>query len=255
MESAAPSVKRAAFKCPHCKAYARQVWFTALANAIPKNGLPTILNSKDVDPSLAKALNTITPVWAEPGTMFLSPQPTLANALLPNSYFSRCDHCGKVALWFGERLAFPVSSTAPPPHKDMPLAVKADYLEAAAIGAASPRGSAALLRLAIQKLCIETLGQQDINAAAAALVARGLDQDLIKALDVLRVVGNNAVHPGEMILDDDRQTVSKLFELANLCVDGLISRPQRIAALFDSLPDGARGAIEARNSRNKPSQR
>ena len=57
----------------------------------------------------------------------------------------------------------------------MPNAVSADYEEARAVYQDSPRSSAALLRLAIQKLCME-LGQpgKNLNADIGELVNQGL---------------------------------------------------------------------------------
>lgn len=53
---------------------------------------------------------------------------------------------------------YPINATVAMPSQDMPDDVAADYLEARTIFEASPRSSAALLRLAIQKLC-KHLGQ------------------------------------------------------------------------------------------------
>jgi hypothetical protein len=248
-----PSIKRSAFDCPHCNAYARQTWFSALGNPLAASALPTLIDAEIVDQSLVKLMKALGAGWGEAGSMAILGQAMPATATLPNAHYSRCDHCEKVGIWFGEKLVYPANSMAAPPHADMPLTVKSDYIEAAAIVGASPRGAAALLRLAIQKLCLAAVGEENINNAAAGLVAKGLDADLIRALDVLRVVGNNAVHPGEMKLDDDRETALKLFGLANLCVDSLISQPKRIAELFDQLPQRARSAIEDRNGRARRS--
>ena len=51
----------------------------------------------------------------------------------------------------------------------------------------------------LQKLC-KVLGQSgnNINEDIKALVESGLDPRVQKALDAVRVVGNNAVHPGQM---------------------------------------------------------
>ncbi len=63
------------------------------------------------------------------------------------------------------------------------------------------------------------------------------------------VTGNNAVHPGEMLVDEKPEIVSTLFGLTNLIVDNCIAEPKRIAALYSSLPEGALSGIEKLSSR------
>src|SRR5947209_8334688 len=88
---------------------------------------------------------------------------------------SRCEHCSKNCIWWLESLIFPERGQAPSPNPDMPEDVKADYEEAAAIYTRSPRGAAALLRLAIQKVLPHLGGTgENINEDIAALVKKGL---------------------------------------------------------------------------------
>ena len=82
----------------------------------------------------------------------------------------------------------------------MPEDVRADFLEAASIVDASARGAAALLRLCIQKIVMALGGRgNNLNEDIGNLVEQRLiPQSIQQALDVVRVVGNNAVHPGVM---------------------------------------------------------
>lgn len=89
--------------------------------------------------------------------------------------------------------------------------------------------------------------EKDINAAIASLVSKGLPVMVKKALDVVRVVGNNAVHPGEIDLNDDTETALAMFNLINLIVTHMITQPKEIDQLFNHLPSGAREAIERRD--------
>src|SRR5258708_22812888 len=91
---------------------------------------------------------------------------------------------------------------------DMPEDVADDYNEARAIFVSSPRSSAALLRLALQKLC-KHLGEpgKDLNTDIGALVAKGLPTQIQQALDVIRVIGNNAVHPGQIDIREEKELV------------------------------------------------
>ena len=125
----------------------------------------------------------------------------------------------------------------------------ADYSEAGDIVNASLRGAAALLRLGIQKLC-KHLGEpgKNINNDIAALVKKGLDPRVRQMLDVVRVIGNNAVHPGEIDLRDDRVTAERLFVLVNMITDIMISQPKAIQEMYGKLGEGALAAIEKRDS-------
>ncbi|OQW39268.1 MAG: hypothetical protein A4S12_02345 [Proteobacteria bacterium SG_bin5] len=125
-----------------------------------------------------------------------------------------------------------------------------DYEEAGTLLQLSPRGAAALLRLSIQKLCKE-LGEKgrNIDDDIAALVKKGLDPRVQQALDVVRVIGNNAVHPGQIDLRDDRATAEKLFGLVNLIAEIMISQPKHVADMYESLPQNARDAIKRRDGK------
>ena len=69
-----------------------------------------------------------------------------------------------------------------------------------------------------------------------------------RALNVVRVTGNEAVHPGQ-IDTGDADTAARLFELVNLIVDAVIAQPRRIDGLYDRLPSDKREQIERRNAR------
>ncbi len=131
----------------------------------------------------------------------------------------------------------------------MPDDIKADYEEARDILSQSPRGAAALLRLCIQKLC-KHLGKPgtNINDDIGALVKDGLSPKVQKSLDIVRVVGNNAVHPGQIDLRDDLQTANMLFGLVNLIADVMITQPKHVDELFNSVvPDSQKDAIARRD--------
>ncbi|WP_407306129.1 DUF4145 domain-containing protein [Acinetobacter sp.] len=105
-----------------------------------------------------------------------------------------------------------------------------------------------LLRLVVQKLMIE-LGEKgkDINQDIASLVSKGLDPHIQQALDFCRVVGNNAVHPGKINLEDSPEIAQTLFEMINYIIEDLIARPKKIRDRFESLPEGVRARIEERD--------
>ena len=166
-----------------------------------------------------------------------------------NANLSMCFSCGGFGFWVFGSLVWPVIQTIVEPHADMPDDVKLDFVEASSIVDLSPRGSAALSRLALQKLMVD-LGEKgkNINEDIASLVSKGLETEIQQALDIVRVVGNNAVHPGEINLHDDKAIATTLLQLINLVVDRRISAQKRIAEMFRSLPPGALKQIEERDA-------
>lgn len=161
---------------------------------------------------------------------------------------STCAHCSEKSLWYSERLIFPNASQAEPMHHDMPEDCKSDYEEARDIVGRSPRGAVALLRLCLEKL-LKHLGQEgkSINDAIKALVVDGLSPRIQQALDICRVVGNNAVHPGELDINDTPEIAHQLFKMINFIVEERITRTKDIQELFDQLPQGAVDAIAKRD--------
>lgn len=207
-----PSFHNKAFTCPHCGVLARQYkWGHQLSQA----------------------------------SQGIYPEAQISTAPLK---ISVCENCGANCLWVAEQYVFPDRGNAPHPNPDMPIEVQVDYDEAARIYAKSPRGAAALLRLAIQKLMVH-LGQpgKNINADIASLVSAGLPSQIQQALDVVRVTGNNAVHPGQLDAND-ALVAEQLFPLVNVIVEYRISLPARIQEMYDALPDGTKTAIEKRDA-------
>lgn len=150
---------------------------------------------------------------------------------------ARCGHCGEYSLWVGEKMVYPSLSTAPLPNLDLDPEIKGDFLEAREILSKSPRGAAALLRLCLQKL-MKQLGKkgENLNDDIKSLVKEGLSVKVAQALEVVRVIGNNAVHPGQVDIKDDHDTALRLFELVNLIAESMISEPKRVDELYKKLP-------------------
>lgn len=154
-------------------------------------------------------------------------------------------------MWIKDRLIWPAHTLKIEPHPDTPADAKDDFIEAASIVEASPRGSAALSRLIVQKLMMHLGGQgKDINANIAYLVKNGLEGEIQMALDIVRVTGNNAVHPGEISLKEDPGTALALLQLVNLVVERKIATQKRIEEMFGNLPLGAIEAIKRRDEGN-----
>ncbi|MFQ2097051.1 DUF4145 domain-containing protein [Aeromonas veronii] len=162
---------------------------------------------------------------------------------------SKCSHCTKWSFWYNERLIIPNASQAEPMHHDLPEDCQAEYEEARDIVGRSPRGAAALLRLCLQKLMVHfgAVGK-NINDDIKFIVAKGVSTEVQRALDICRVAGNNAAHPGELNIEDTPEIAHMMFKMINFLVAELITRPNEINAMFDQLPQGARDAIEKRDA-------
>jgi hypothetical protein len=149
-------------------------------------------------------------------------------------------------------MVHPLLGDAPLPHPDLPYDIRRDYDEANTVLSLSPRSSAALLRLSIEKLTNHILKEEvgNLNENIKKLVDNGLPVLIQQSLDILRVIGNNALHPGQLDLKDDQQTALKLFDLVNLITDYMITKPQQTNALYQSLPEDSRKAIDKRDNKN-----
>lgn len=168
---------------------------------------------------------------------------------LPNAFTCFCSHCGKFSIWHEMTMVYPNFAGVESPSQDLSEEIQSDYQEAAEILQRSPRGAAALLRLAIQKLCIQ-LGEKgvDLNKDIGNLVKKGLPQKVQQSLDTLRVIGAQAVHPGQIELKDDTDTASALFRLVNFIAEKLITEPNEIEEIYSKIPDGKKEQIVQRDS-------
>lgn len=103
------------------------------------------------------------------------------------------------------------------------------------------------MRLAIQILCVE-LGEsgKNINEDIKKLVKKGLPEIVQQSLDIVRVTGNDAVHPGQIDTDDINVT-NNLFELTNIIVEYMIALPQKVSGLYTSLPKDKLDSIKQRD--------
>lgn len=170
------------------------------------------------------------------------------HSLITGIRFSTCLHCSRTCIWLDEVLVLPRVSLAPAHHEAMPAEVARFYDEASETSAASPRAAAALLRLAIDVLVRSVGGDGTLNEAIGQLVAVGLPERVQQALDVVRVTGNDAVHPGVMDTADDPTVVAALFDLTNMICDLMIAQPARIKQLYDALPSNVLSGIERRDA-------
>ena len=181
-----PQYQSTGFHCPYCNVYADQKWI----NTIWKTPLLNIDNIRQVRESKIDIKGVAVEV-------------------------STCSRCRNPTFWLDEKIIYPPIRMSPLANSDLPDSVKKVYNEAASIANQSPRAACALLRLAIDML-LKHLGEAGtINEGIKNLVKKGLDERIQQALDIVRVTGNNAVHPGEIDFNDSTD-VQTLFGLINL---------------------------------------
>lgn len=207
-----PELDLKAFNCPHCHVYARQDWsFMRVAEKADGYG-------RQYEHAQFKV--------------------------------SDCNSCKGITIWQGETIIYPQASIVEPANIDLPQDIIDDYNEAANVLGLSPRSSAALLRLCVQKLC-KHLGEpgKDINKDIKNLVQKGLPPKVQEALDTLRVIGNESVHPGQINLNDSRDTANALFKLLNYIASKLITEPKEIEEIYNTLPKSKLDAIKERDKK------
>ena len=196
------------FHCPHCQVRAQQVWYSQI-------GAYRIIFQND-------RYNNIIQEAIKFGSDPLE--------------VSQCSNCKKPTLWLSRKMIYPHGQGVPQVNSDLPEDVKEVYLEAGAIHSLSPRAACALLRLAIEMLLNHLGIKGRISEGIKILVReRGVDPHIKQALEIVRVTGNNAVHPGKIAFDDSTEA-QPLFELINMIADAVITRPKRIQNLYESLP-------------------
>lgn len=256
-----PSIAETAFECPHCGAYTTQNWYLLTAAQMGDDHRTPTIPAADLrerienDRSLEPEVRASVIEWAEKMNSALIFFEKIDKGRyvyrdVHNLNISECFNCGKVAVWVHQSLVFPFQREGAAPNVDLPIDIARDFEEARGILNNSSRGAAALLRLCVQKLCA-FLGEKgkNIDDDIASLVAKGLNPLVQRALDVVRVVGNEAVHPGSLDLRDDRDTALQLFNLVNVITEQMITLPKAIQSMYDKLPEGKRTAIEQRNER------
>jgi len=266
-----PRLGSSAFACPHCRAFTQQRWFTLAAD-------PTDKPPGGYDLQKVRELIARQKAAEKRGDAPETPTDRLEKFLaaledgrplvdrvsegeyvywhVTNAFMSECWVCKKLAVWVGDRLRFPVvNADVPEPNEDLPGDIRRDYVEAGEVVSASPRAAAALLRLAIEKLCAHLLERDDkINTMIGDLVKRGLSPMIQRALDVVRVIGNEAVHPGSIDLRDDQATAMQLFGLVNLIAEQMITQPKHVMALYGTLPPDKLAGIEQRDAAAKKTE-
>lgn len=262
-ENTTPLISKTAFSCPHCGAYAMQHWYQLIANSYSEEQRKPIIPTVDTVENIRVATDMSKETkdeLLEWGSKMLSGKPYFeihknsfsGRLLVMNCNFSKCYNCEEIAIWVHDQIVYPNVKIDILPNNDLPVQIRSLFEEAREIVNSSPKGAAALLRLCVQYLCKE-LGEsgKNIDKDIASLVSKGLNPLVQQALDIVRVIGNESVHPGEIDLNDNKEVAVKLFSLVNLICEQMISLPKQVQELYGSLPEGKRESIEKRNAKAK----
>ena len=236
-----PEYKAKGFTCPHCGVHASQVW---------EWGEPR--SATWIRDSVVCALDKLHMLGHPYGKLERELKRDLerelerelcARMLAPGLHtqklmVARCVRCEDISIWVDKRMIYPDSPGVVAPNEDLPPEVKEDYLEAASVLQKSPRAAAALLRLALQKLCKQLGGKgENIQKDIDLLVKRGMPHRVVDAMDSVRIIGNNAVHPGELDIRDNPEIATGLFDLINLAAEKTLTEPRELKEFYATLPD------------------
>ncbi|MFG1332518.1 DUF4145 domain-containing protein [Xanthobacter autotrophicus] len=239
-----PALGQASFNCPHCHALAHQLWYTmhaASTNSPSSEIKPYELISVLHGLSKSDLILKISDISID----------KIDKNLIEGLFASKCTSCHGVSIWVFRNIAYPSAADEIIPEDDMPASIKGDFVEASLIVKNSPRGAAALLRLCVQKLCID-LGESDtIDQAIGNLVKKGMPERMQKMLDIVRVYGNESVHPGQIDMSDDRATAMNLFDIVNIIVRTVITDNAKIDNLYSNMPVEKRQAIARRDGKKE----
>jgi Domain of unknown function (DUF4145) len=261
MSSITPALGVPSFSCPHCGALAAQNWFRLYASYCRDTEAPVPVIAQNTDQLSELALL----ISNRPGAFSSRETARQLRGLVyfgaidlnnikknkvENLYIGQCFSCKDFSIWHNDALIYPSIIHTHEPHADMPLDIKSDFAEASSIVGKSPRGACALLRLCIQKLLSE-FGYKGkrINDDIAKMVKEGIPNEIQQAFDIVRIIGNDAVHPGVIDLRDDVVIANKLFAIINYIVEEKIGKPKRIAEIYGSLPTGKIEEINKRDGK------
>lgn len=224
------------FTCPHCNAFAAHSFKVEDINTGADETSVGIVVYNVLIVSTCQSCN-INSLWIKQGI----------SSYLPSFYKSNINKDDKEF----EKLIFPGRMTdVPTPNKDMPEDVFKIYAEACLVLQHSPRSSIALSRLAIEQLVdyLEANGK-NLNEKIGDLVSKGLPVTIQQMLDSVRVIGNNAVHPGQIEIEGNTDLAISLLTFINLIVDNQISQPKAIQSTYNLIPDSYKKSIEQRDNK------
>lgn len=218
-----PEFQKGAFTCPNCSAFSKHDWNFSY------------VNEKQGD------------FYGSGFNIQIKPH-------IKELYLCKCENCGYISFWYDKKLIWPLNTGVEAPIEEIPDDIKELYDEARSIVELSPKGACAILRLALQKLCNRLINQNengDINEAIKLLVEQGLPKSLQQSFDIVRIVGNESVHPGTIDIADNKKIAITMFRLMNIIVERMIVEPKEIDDLYKLMPEEKLKGIENRDKKER----
>ncbi len=236
-----PGPHKQSFTCPRCGVLAQQKWYPLLYD--PEDRIALI--SKWAHAMSTRRDYSLDALLTEVSRLPLD----LSWVVESNNrlYIAFCQHCGGFTLWLEDAMIYPLVGEAPPPHEDMPPRIRELYEEARGVLPASPRASAALLRVALEGL-LEEAGYKQGRLADRLQKAREdgkLSASTYKVAETLRYAGNAAVHYEPWKInpsqgEEDREMVYHLFVFVNEVTEELFAKPRRLEEMARKINEEVR---------------
>jgi len=237
-----PGTHKQSFTCPRCGVLAQQKWYPLRYD--PGDWIARISEWARAI-SIERDYSSLDP--------FLRQVSELPSALIPviesqnHLTIAFCQHCYGFTLWLGDAMIYPRVGEAPPPHEEMPPQIRKLYEEARGVLPASPRASAALLRVALEGL-LEEAGYRQERLADRLEKAREdgkLSADTYKLAETLRYAGNAAAHYEPWKIDpsqgeEDREMVYHFFVFVNEVTEELVAKPRRLREMVRKINEKVR---------------
>jgi hypothetical protein len=238
-----PGPHKQSFTCPRCGVLAQQKWY------------PLLYDPGDWIAWISKWAQAISREGDYSSfNQFLRQVSELPSVLIPVTELPQnrltiafCQHCHGFTLWLRDAMIYPQVGEAPPPHEEMPPRIRELYQEARGVLPASPRASAALLRVVLEGL-LEEAGYKQGRLAdrlQKAYEDGKLSASTYKVAETLRYAGNAAAHYEPWKIDpsqgeEDREMVYHLFAFVNEVTEELIAKPKRLGEMARKIDEKVR---------------
>jgi len=201
-----PKFGEESFSCPHCDAVAHHEWYSLFLKPEKADDL-VILTPEGVSErdGISELDQFVQRLRKNELTYGYQKHPQPMKVRMANLHVSRCNQCNGFAIWVSNELVFPRQTGK------MPELAEQDLDEAATVLKKSPAGSAALMRLCIQKLVpLFSQNGKGLDEHISSLVRKGLEVEIQQAMGVLEVIQNDPVRLTKFESEEEQEMALKL---------------------------------------------